>query len=478
MNADDTTFYNAEQGEAPSPNSRDDDDDGHQPRTGTVLTASSHIITAVIGSGVLSLAWCIAQLGWLLGPAILIAFSLITFMTSAMLADCYRSPVTGTRNYTYSQVVHSYLGGSKFKVYLCRLAQYSNCAGVSIGYTITASISMVAVVRSDCYHKHGHNNVGCQRSHYPFMTAFGIIQIVLSQIPNFHKLSWLSLVAAVMSFSYSSIGFGLSVAKVISDGGHTKTRLGGTEVGVDVTMAQKIWRSCQAIGDMAFSYAYSGVLIEIQDTLKSSPPENRAMKAASLIGVSTTTLFYLFCGCIGYAAFGNKAPGNFLTDFGFYDPYWLVDFANACIAVHLIGAYQVFVQPLFGFVESTCQQAWPQSEFINRNHLINIPCVGVYPLNLFRLTWRTIYVIITAVTAMLLPFFNSFLGLIGAVAFWPLTVYLPIEMHIVQKNVKRGSLKWVFLKLLTVVCFFVCLVAAVGSVEGLVTSVQGYKLFE
>ncbi|CAI0459877.1 unnamed protein product, partial [Linum tenue] len=33
-------------------------------------TASAHIITTVIGSGVLSLAWAIAQLGWVVGPAV------------------------------------------------------------------------------------------------------------------------------------------------------------------------------------------------------------------------------------------------------------------------------------------------------------------------------------------------------------------------------------------------------------------------
>jgi amino acid permease len=79
----------------------------------------------------------------------------------------------------------------------------------------------------------------------------------------------------------------------------------------------------------------------LQDTLKSSPAENKVMKRASLLGVSTTTMFYVLCGCVGYAAFGNKAPGNFLTGFGFYEPFWLVDFANICIAIHLIGAYQV-----------------------------------------------------------------------------------------------------------------------------------------
>lgn len=75
--------------------------------------------------------------------------------------------------------------------------------------------------------------------------------------------------------------------------------------------------------------------------MKSTPPENKSMKRASAVAVSTTTLFYVLCGCIGYLAFGNIAPGNFLTEFGFYEPFWLIDIANVCIAVHLIGGYQV-----------------------------------------------------------------------------------------------------------------------------------------
>ncbi len=79
---------------------------------GTLVTASAHIITAVIGSGVLSLAWAIAQLGWVIGPAVLVAFSVITWFCSSLLADCYRSPdpVHGKRNYTYGQAVRANLG--------------------------------------------------------------------------------------------------------------------------------------------------------------------------------------------------------------------------------------------------------------------------------------------------------------------------------------------------------------------------------
>ncbi|PON59230.1 Amino acid transporter, transmembrane domain containing protein [Trema orientale] len=93
-------------------NSKFYDDDGRPKRTGTVWTASAHIITAVIGSGVLSLAWATAQLGWIAGPFLMLMFAFISYFMSALLADCYRSgdPLTGRRNYTYMGVVRSNLG--------------------------------------------------------------------------------------------------------------------------------------------------------------------------------------------------------------------------------------------------------------------------------------------------------------------------------------------------------------------------------
>lgn len=79
---------------------------------GNIWTASAHIITAVIGSGVLSLAWAIAQLGWIAGPVVMVLFSFVIYCTSALLADCYRSgdPITGKRNYTYMDAVRANLG--------------------------------------------------------------------------------------------------------------------------------------------------------------------------------------------------------------------------------------------------------------------------------------------------------------------------------------------------------------------------------
>ncbi|KAL9357543.1 hypothetical protein Peur_050796 [Populus x canadensis] len=451
------------------------DDDGRQKRAGTVWTASAHIITAVIGSGVLSLAWAIAQLGWIAGPAFMFLFSIVTCYTSSLLSVCYRSgdPLTGKRNYTYMDAVRSNLGGVKVKI--CGFVQYLNLFGVAVGYTIASSISMMAIKRSNCFHQSGGKDP-CRMNANPYMIGFGIAEILLSQIPGFDQLQWLSLVAAVMSFTYSSIGLGLGVGKVIENG-----KISGSLTGIGigtVTPTQKVWRSFQALGDIAFAYSYSMILIEIQDTVKSPPSEAKTMRKATLLSVAVTTLFYMFCGCFGYAAFGDMSPGNLLTGFGFYNPYWLLDIANAAIVIHLVGAYQVFCQPLFAFVEKEAAARFPDSEIITKDIKVAVPGFRPFNINLFRMIWRTLFVIFTTVISMLLPFFNDIVGLLGALGFWPLTVYFPVEMYIAQRRIPKWSTRWLGLQVLSIACLIITIAAAAGSIAGVVVDLKSIKPFQ
>lgn len=119
------------------------------------------------------------------------------------------------------------------------------------------------------------------------MLLFGLVQVVFSQIPDFHEMAWLSVLASVMSFSYSSIGFALGLAKVIGislrvcslhrslhNAALTKTkhfwftgngRMKGGIGGISMASApQKVWRISQALGDIAFAYPYSIVLFDIE----------------------------------------------------------------------------------------------------------------------------------------------------------------------------------------------------------------------
>jgi amino acid permease len=508
------------------------DDDGRPRRTGTFWTASAHIITAVIGSGVLSLAWAIAQLGWVAGPAAMLLFAFVTYYTATLLAECYRTgdPETGKRNYTYMDAVRSNLGGAK--VVFCGVIQYANLVGVAIGYTIASSISMKAVRRAGCFHTHGHADP-CKSSSTPYMILFGVVQILFSQIPDFDQIWWLSIVAAVMSFTYSSIGLSLGIAQTICKSlilqSDLVTRIVGFLVtdmcSIDAIVCSPWWIQgqphwcqhrrrrhlhpedlahpsglrrhrlrllllkhphrdpskqqstlllhCCVLCNWIPLFLTESALVPLQDTIKAPPPsESKVMQKATRLSVATTTIFYMLCGCMGYAAFGDKAPDNLLTGFGFYEPFWLLDIANIAIVVHLVGAYQVFCQPIFAFVERRAASAWPDSAFISRELR-----VGPFALSVFRLTWRSAFVCVTTVVAMLLPFFGDVVGLLGAVSFWPLTVYFPVEMYIKQRRVPRGSTKWICLQTLSVSCLLVSIAAAAGSIADVIDALKVYRPF-
>ena len=119
------------------------------------------------------------------------------------------------------------------------------------------------------------------------MLFFGFIHIIASQIPNFHSTKWLSIIAAIMSFTYSLIGSGLGLAQTIGiksyirallvsvdpfpdniyfqngivGNGKTEGSIGGVPTDKPI---QKVWLVAQAIGDIAFAYPFPLIFLETQ----------------------------------------------------------------------------------------------------------------------------------------------------------------------------------------------------------------------
>ena len=73
------------------------------------------------------------------------------------------------------------------------------------------------------------------------------------------------------------------------------------------------------------------------------------------------------------------------------------------------------------------------------------------------------------------PYFNEVLALLGAVSYWPLTVYFPVAMYIARKKIDRGTLKWFALQLLTMVTLLLAIAAACGSIEGFGEALHIFK---
>jgi amino acid permease len=65
-----------------------------------------HLITVIIGAGVLSLPKAFSLLGWLFGPVLLIFFGVVSLWTSNMLSMVYE--VDGKKNRTVSTHASNY----------------------------------------------------------------------------------------------------------------------------------------------------------------------------------------------------------------------------------------------------------------------------------------------------------------------------------------------------------------------------------
>lgn len=98
-----------------------------------------------------------------------------------------------------------------------------------------------------------------------------------------------------------------------------------------------------------------------------------------------------------------------------------------------------------------------------------------YKINVLKVIWRSVFVMVTTVLAMSMPFFNEILAILGAIGFWPLTIYFPMEMYIARRMNGNFTLKWVMLQTLSVACLFVLLASACCSIQGVIDGLLVFK---
>jgi proton-coupled amino acid transporter len=412
---------------------------------GNTLTASGHIITAVIGGGVLTLPYSMASLGWIGGPICFVLFASITLYTAQLLADLYI--IDGKRMRTYTMMVETVMGRPG-KIAIGVVQQF-NLVLTALAYTVTAGQAMQNLAKSAC----GSEKVAdgeCFDSFWKMAVIFGALQIIMSFGESLERYWWASMIGAAMSFGYSIIG--LVLACVYFD---TK----GTIQGIQLeTSSATAWNMLNAIGAILFAYSFSFILLEIQDTLHSPKGMKHGpiipMKRAVNICVSIMTSFYIAIAVFGYLSQGNEVQPYILDSFP-DAPAWVTDAANAMVLVHMIPAYQVWSQPHF---------EWLQIQFPIFEHN-----------RVYKYGYRILYVCVVTFFAILLPFFGIILGFVGAVGFWPATIFFPIECWC--KVFRPGRKQRIAMQCLDVFCFCVTVACIVASVQSIVANASSMQIF-
>ncbi|KAL2320246.1 hypothetical protein Fmac_029215 [Flemingia macrophylla] len=213
--------------------------------------------------------------------------------------------------------------------------------GVDIVYMVTGGKSLHKIHDLVC-----HKNCKNIKTTY-FIMIFGSVHFVLSHLPNFNSISGISLAAAIMSFSYSTIAWGASVDKRIHEHGHRH------EYGYKATtLAGTVFNFLNALGDVAFAYAGHNVVLEIQATIPSTPekPSKGPMWRGVLAAYIVVALCYFPVALIGFWVFGNTVHDNILVTLN--KPTWLIVTANMFVVIHVIGSYQLYAMPVFDMIET------------------------------------------------------------------------------------------------------------------------------
>lgn len=426
-----------------------EEDDGVV-RTGNCITAFMLVITAVIGAGVLSLPYSIAMIGWPGGIICLLVFSWITLYTSQLLADV--NVVDGVRMRSYTQAVLTQLGRKNYIV--LAWLQQSNLVLTALAYSITATFALQTVATSVCEYQNVREDM-CFNKYWKWACIFGAMQLAPSFIPNLDTAWWPAVLGALMSFGYSFISLGRSIAE-----GNTY----GTVRGITgLTTSEKTFGVFNSLGAILFAYSFSMILPEIQDTISDAKVKGghiKGMRRTVNYSVAIMTAFYIAVAVAGYMAYGNDVAGNILNSF--VSPRWVVDMANIMVIVHMIPAYQVWSQPFFFFLEEHMSIWWPSRP-------------GFFKGWTFRLWYRPLYVLLITFLCICMPFFSYIIGFIGAVGFWPTTVYFPVTMWI--KMFSPPPKKRMWMQALNIFCAIVTAFALIGAVQSIIVAWSTFCFF-
>lgn len=402
-----------------------------------------HNVTAMVGAGVLGLPYAMAELGWGPGITILILSWIITLYTLWQMVEMHEM-VPGKRFDRYHELgQHAF--GEKLGLYIVVPQQLIVEVGVCIVYMVTGGKSLQKVhdtVCSDC------KNIKLTY----FIMIFASVHFVLSHLPNFNSISGVSLAAAVMSLSYSTIAWTAALDK-------------GTVENVDYSYKSKtttgnFFNFLAALGEVAFAYAGHNVVLEIQATIPSTPekPSKVPMWKGVIVAYIIVALCYFPVALVGYYIYGNSVEDNILVSLE--KPKWLIATANMFVVIHVIGSYQIYAMPVFDMMET-----------------LLVKKLDFRPTFMLRFVTRTSYVAITMFVGITFPFFSGLLGFFGGFAFAPTTYFLPCVMWLAIYKPKRFSLSWC--------CNYICIffgvllmvLSPIGGLRSIIVQAKTYKFY-
>ncbi|XP_066326347.1 lysine histidine transporter 1-like isoform X6 [Miscanthus floridulus] len=401
----------------------------------------------MVGAGVLGLPYAMSELGWEVGIAVLLLSWIITLYTLWQMVEMHEM-VPGKRFDRYHELgQHAF--GEKLGIWIVAPQQLVVEVGLNIVYMVTGGQSLQKFHDVICDDKCKSKDIKLPY----FIMIFASCHFVLSQLPNFHSISGVSLAAAVMSLCYSTIAWIASVQKGKPADVHYGLR--------STTTPGKVFGFFGALGDVAFAYAGHNVVLQIQATIPSmsDKPSKKPMWKGVVVAYIIVAVCYFPAALVCYWAFGNGVDENILVTLR--KPKWLIALANMMVVVHLIGSYQVYAMPVFDMIETVLVRKF-----------------GFRPSLMLRLIARSVRLWFTVFVAITFPFFSALLSFFGGFAFTPTTYFLPCIMWLTIYKPKTFSISWFTNWICIVLGVLLMVLSPIGGLRQIILRAKTYYFYQ
>ncbi|KAK8598655.1 hypothetical protein V6N13_094619 [Hibiscus sabdariffa] len=417
---------------------------------GSWLHCGYHLSTSIVAPSLLSLPFAFTFLGWAAGIICLVVGASVTFYSYNLLSLVLEhQSQLGRRHLRFRDMANDILG-RRWGRYFVVPIQFMVCYGTVIAFTLLGGQCMKAIYLLS--EPNGTMKL------YEFMIIYGILMLLLAQIPSFHSLRHINLMSLFLCLAYSACATAGSIFIGNSSQGPKKdySRKGDAE--------NQIFGIFNAIAIIATTFG-NGIIPEIQATI--APPVKGKMFKGLCVCYTVLIVTFFTVAISGYWAFGNESEGlllsNFLDDGKPLVPKWFFLMTNIFTILQLSAVGVVYLQPTNEMLERTF--ADPNSkEFSTRN---------VIP----RIVSRSLSVVISTTVAAMLPFFGDINAVVGAFGYMPLDFILPIVFfNLTFKPSKRSLIFWLNVTI-AVVFSALGLIAAVAAVRQIVLDAKTYRLF-
>ncbi|KAI8380376.1 transmembrane amino acid transporter protein-domain-containing protein [Blakeslea trispora] len=387
--------------------------------SGNFLTAYFNVVCVVAGTGTLGLPKAFAEGGWLGILILFLAYFMAVYSGIVLIRCLYYKP--GHRLHDYKAIGTAAFGYPGYIV--SSILHLLNLFGCPALYLVLASNNMVSLLagRSDVI------------SYKVWTIIWGVFLLIPSLILK--TLKEVTAIAAIGALCTMVAVFAVLIQGPI-------LRNSSTAI---VEHDSVIWSGFPvALSTIAFSYGGNNTYPHVEHALK----KPHQWKYAVIAGLSTCTALYFLTAVPGYWSFGRNTQSPIYNN---------LDEIPRIVSMIVMTIHVIFAIPIY-----TTSFSLEFEKFINCTD----EKFGKFGAWLGRAIIRTCTMAILVILAAFIPFFDDFMGLIGALANCGLVFLLPILCYLKLTGVRNKP--WYELAF----CALTLFLGIIGCVFGTIDSIK------